>query len=321
MTQIPEGIPNLPDFNPALLDGVPKKIADAAYDGYWQPGWELPHYILHAPTVVGWECVVIWGIKGSKKSNRESWLEWIGYEGNWDLVWEYHVMHPEQFINVVREPGRIPILVWDDIASWLDSGLYFDNRDLYIKIKRYWHLLRTKISVFICSAPNKGAIAGFILDDMTCEMNLSLRLTFNYDRWAWLMNYKDSHKVDMFPVNIQTRERFNYLELQRPRVLDPETGTMVQNPLGSEPYPPREWDRYWSMRLEYSERGRQNLTEVMTETFKDIPTGQEIGESIVKNMGAITDKQIRSFAAKVMRRHNPSEDPELMAELNSFLRK
>ena len=321
MTQIPEGIPNLPDFNPALLTDVPKKIQDAAYDGYWQPGWELPHYILHAPTVVGWECIVIWGIKGSKKSNRESWLQWIGYEGNWDLVWENHVMHPEQFIELVRIPGRIPILVWDDIASWLDSGLYFDNRDLYIKIKRYWHLLRTKISVFICSAPNKGAIAGFILDDMTSEMNCSPRLTFNYDRWGWQMNYKDSHKVDMFPVNIQTRNHFNYLELERPKVLDPETGRMVKNPLGSEPYPQREWDRYWSMRLEYSERGRQNLTDVMKETFKEPPTGQEIGESMVNNMGAVTDKQLKKLAGKIMRSYSPSEDPTLMAEFSSFLRK
>lgn len=320
---IPDGIPGLPDFDQRLLDqsDMPLKIKNAAYDGYWQPGWDLPHYILHEPIVNGWDCIIIWGIKGSKKSNREHWMQWLAYNGDWRQVWANHVMHPEQFIELIRQPGRIPVLVWDDIASWLDSGLYFDNRDLYIKIKRYWHLLRTKISVFICSAPNKAAIAGFILDDITSEMFCSPRLTYNYDRWAWQMNVKDASKVKMFPCNIETRHKFNYLVLEKPRVLNPETGLMEKNPEKPEPYPEREWDYYWKMRLEYSLRGSLNLIEALKQTFNEPPTGQEIGESIVNNMGAVTDKQLRKMASKIMRSTNPSEDPALMIELASFIHK
>lgn len=323
MSDLPPAIPDLPDFDEKILEAnsVPMKIRNAAYDGYWQPGWDLPHYMLHVPKVNGWECQVIWGVKGSKKSNRELWEGWLAYDGNWDLVFENHIMHPEQFIELIRIPGRIPVLVWDDIASWLDSGLYFDNRDLYIKIKRYWHLLRTKISVFICSAPNKAAIASFILEDITSEVHCSPRLTYNYDRWAWKLNLKDASKIDMFPCNIQTRHHFHYLQLEKPRVLDPETGLLIKNPEPPELFPEKQWERYWDMRLEYSERGSRNLVKAMQEIFDEPPTGQEIAESMVKNMGPVTDQQLRSFAGKVFRNQKPTEDPKLMAELESFLKK
>jgi len=284
----------MPDFTEDQLQAYPQmtpKIRDAAFDGYWQPGWEICHYFQHAPRINGFESCIVWGPKGSYKSNREAWLAWVVYE-DFDLVWKNYVMHPETFIELIRTPGRIPHMTWDDCASYLDSTLYFDNRDLYIKIKRYWWLLRTKISNFVCSTPNKGKIAGFILDDMTSEMKCSPRANFNYDRWAWRMNFKNPKKVDMFPVNIHQRRRFNYKFFEHARIFNPETVKLEPDPRTGIWFPAKEWDRYWAMRLEFSERGGGNLETAMKEAFSDPPDVHEIIESAAKNNNLQTDDQI-----------------------------
>ena len=303
-------LPDFPDTalrDPSTGKALPPKIQLAAWDGYWQPGWEIGHYVLHAPKVKGWECIILWGIKGSFKSNREAWLAWIPYR-NWDNVWDSFVMIPEEFTELVRQPGRIPVLVWDDVAAWLDSAMYFDNRDLYLKIKRYWQLLRTKISVFICSAPHKGKIAGFIIDDITSEMHCSPRSIYNYNRWAWQMNYKDPRKVNMFPVLIENRRRFRYDTLELPKVFNDEAQHWEPNPDGPYLFPKSEWDRYWARRLELADRSRDNLAQVMEEAFTDEPSLEEIRESAAVNMDAQDYKSLTKAMARVLGYRGSSKD-------------
>ena len=297
--RLPAPIAQLPNFDEEQLQATPNmtpRIADAAFDGYWQPGWEILHYFQHAPRINGFENCVVWGPKGSYKSNREVWLAWAVYE-DFDKIWDSFVMHPETFIELIRSPGRIPHLTWDDCASYLDSTLYFDDRKLYTKIKRYWWLLRTKISNFVSSTPHKGRMAGFILDDMTSECKCSPRANFNYDRWAWRINYKNSKKVDMFPVNIHQRRRFNYKFLEYSRIYNEETQKLEPDPRMGIWFPKKEWDHYWKMRLEFSERGGKNLEAVMKEAFKEPPDINEIVDSAVKNNNLEKDEDILKFLA------------------------
>jgi hypothetical protein len=149
--------------------------------GFYEPGWELEDYIINAPIKYRWECFPIWGIKGSYKSNRLMWLLYIMY-GNWDLVHKYMVMQPLGFTELLKEKGRIPMIGWDDLGGWFYSHLYFENRQLYTKIKRKWTLMRTKLNVFTATIPRKDEMPGFILRDINAEVFCSPAMTYDYDR-------------------------------------------------------------------------------------------------------------------------------------------
>ena len=109
------------------------------------------------------------------------------------------------------------------------------------------------------------------------------------------MNYKNPKKVDMFPINIHTRRRFNYKYFEYARIYNEETYKLEPDPRSGVWYPAKEWDRYWKMRLEFSERGGMNLEAVMKEAFKEPPSVNEIVDSAVKNHNLETDEEILKF--------------------------
>ncbi len=319
---LPPWTPIMPKFDPRwnqmLRDnGFPSKIINAAKKGYWQPGWELGNYLHHTPRANGWDSVIIWGPKGSFKSNRGNAFLWKVYQ-DWDTVAEYMIMHPEQFIDLIEQKGRMPAMAWDDMPSWLDSGLYCDNRSLYLKVKRYWWLLRTKISVFFCTCVNKSKLAGFVLDDMTSEVQLSPRGVYDYDRWAWQKNLKNPKKVDMFPVMIHKERPFSIHWVEYPYILDPETLSLQPDPREPQRFPEDHWQKYWDRRLEYTERSQDAMKGALNELVKDAPTTEEIIESTIKYKipanAEDLDTALRSVAGKIMRAPNPSTEPGLLKQ-------
>jgi hypothetical protein len=114
--------------------------------GFYEPGWKIIDYLRFAIDNYGWENFPIWGIKGSKKSNRLMRLLYDIY-GDWDLVHKYMVMQPLEFTTLLKESlnnpekqTRIPLIGWDDMSAWFDSQLYFENRSLYTKTKLRKHM-------------------------------------------------------------------------------------------------------------------------------------------------------------------------------------
>ena len=237
-------------------------MATAWKAGFYEPGWGIIDYLRFAIDNYGWENFPIWGIKGSKKSNRLLWFLYAIY-GDWSLVHKYMVMQPLEFTSLLKESMndpekqiRIPMIGWDDIGAWFDSQLYFENRSLYTNIKRCWTLMRTKLNVFASTIPLKTELPGFVLRDINAECFCSPKMTMTYDRWTWRKNYYDPMKVVKRPINVLNFEHFNYLEV-----------------------PTSEFKIYWKRRMGLADTATNELVSVLEEAFGDAPNEEQISEA------------------------------------------
>lgn len=238
------------------VDELTRFMKESQKRGFYEPGWGLEDYLVNAPHLFRWECFPIWGIKGSYKSNRLMyWLKQV--YGTWPLVHKYMIMQPLEFTELLKEPGRIPMLGWDDMAAWFDSQLYFENRNLYTKIKRSWTLMRTKLNIFSWTIPRKDESPKFILRDINAEVFCSPAMTYDYDRWTWRKHYNDPEKVVKKPINICTNKPFDIYEV-----------------------PQREFKLYWTRRMKLAEEATTDLVSILEEAFDDIPepTPEELDE-------------------------------------------
>jgi len=234
------------DERPAVKD-LTLFMQKAQAKGFYEPGWDVEDYVRNAPIMYRWECFPIWGIKGSYKSNRLMWLLYTVY-GDWKLVHKYMVMQPLEFTELLKEPGRIPMIGWDDIAAWFDSQLYFENRSLYTKIKRSWTLMRTKLNVFAATLPRKDELPGFILRDINAEIFCSPAMTYDYDRWTWRKHYKDPEKVVKKPISICENQKFDIYDV-----------------------PTREFETYWKRRMKLADTATNELIAILEDAFDDTP--------------------------------------------------
>lgn len=220
--------------------------------GFYEPGWDPVDYLRDSINRYGWENFPIWGIKGSKKSNRALFYLHKIY-GNWDLAHKHMPIKPLEFTDLLKQKGRIPCIIWDDIAGWFDSQLYFENRELYTKIKRCWALMRTKLNVFGATLPNKQELPGFMLKDITAEMFCSPRCTLTYDRWSWRKDYKDPTKVKYRPINVMENEPFDMYSV-----------------------PTKQFKRYFERRIELADIGTRDMIGILEEAFDDAPNEEEL---------------------------------------------
>lgn len=189
-------------------------MAGAQRKGFYVSGWEIEDYLRNAIQNYGWECIPIWRIKGSYKSNRlMHWLYTI--YGDWKLVHKYLVMQPLEFTELLKEKGRIPMIGWNDIAAWFDSQLYFENRGLYTNIKRCWTLMRTKLNIFMATLPRKDEFPGFILRDLTAEVFCSPSSCYDFNRWSWSMNFRDPRKVKKRAISVCEDEVFDIYQVPK----------------------------------------------------------------------------------------------------------
>jgi hypothetical protein len=241
--------------------------------GFYEPGWSLEDYLRFSIDNYGWENYPIWGIKGSKKSNRLMKHLYSVY-GDWALVHKYMVMQPLEFTKLLKESlndpeqmTRIPMIGWDDMSSWFDSQLYFENRSLYTNTKRCWALMRTKLNVFASTSPLKTDLPGFVLRDINAECFCSPKQTITYDRWTWRKNYMDPQKIVKRPVNVCNFEPFDMYEVPTP-----------------------EFRIYWKRRMGVANTATSDLVSVLEEAFGDAPNEEEIDEA----------KKARSEAASLL---------------------
>lgn len=241
--------------------------------GFFYPGWDINDYMRWAIDNFGWENFPIWGIKGSKKSNRIMKLEHDIY-GDWELVHKFMIMQPLEFSKILKEyldkpqrMNRFPLLAWDDIGAWFDSQTYFENRKLYTRIKRSWTLMRTKFNVFISTIPIKSELPGFILRDINSELFCTPNSTWKYDRWTWRMHFLDPAKVIKRPVNVFKYRPFDMYEV-----------------------PTEEFRKYNDRRVALGDIGTRDMISIFEEAFNDAPTQDAIDEA----------KAARSEAAKAL---------------------
>ena len=257
--------------NEVTVEDAPARIQAYMKAGFYEPGWNIDDYIRAAIDNYGWENFPIWGIKGSRKSNRLMAYLYAAY-GDWKLVQKYMVMQPLELTVLLKEKGRIPMVGWDDIAAWFDSQMYFENRGLYTKIKRSWTLMRTKLNVFASTLPRKDELPGFILRDITAEVFCSPKCLYTYDRWTWSKHYKDPEKVVKRPINICLNKTFDMLEV-----------------------PTREFKIYWKRRMDLANIAASDLVSILEEAFDDPPepTQEEIDEEtrILSKAGKIQAKR------------------------------
>ncbi len=230
-----------------MVKNMTRFMVESKRRGFYQPGWTIEDYLRAAPLNYRWECFPIWGIKGSYKSNRLMKFLYTVY-GDWDLVHKYLIIQPLEFTELLKEPGRIPMIGWDDIGGWFDSQMYFENRKLYTQISRCWKLMRTKLNVFCPTIPRKDELPGFILRDINAEVFCSPAMTYDYDRWTWRKSYKDPEKVVKKPINICSFEPFDIMEVPR-----------------------HEFMKYWKRRVALADVATSDMVSVLEEAFADVP--------------------------------------------------
>ena len=271
---------------PLTMDDLPARLQQYRNAGFFEPGWDVEDYMRFACENYGWENFPIWGIKGSKKSNRLMWYLYSVYQ-DWDLVHKYMVMQPLELTRLLKDKGRIPMIGWDDIAAWFDSQLYFENRTLYTKVKRCWTLMRTKLNVFACTLPRKDELARFILNDITGELFCSPKLFYTYDRWTWEKNLKDPTRVRKVPVAICRNKPFNMLDV-----------------------PTSEFKIYWKRRMGLADIAANELVAVLEEAFDDTPENLEMTD---------LNTRIQKISAQITASRTPESRHKRVKELKELM--
>ena len=143
---------------------VVKNIVDRAIElGYIIPGYSIEDYIYNAVEEYGFLSILIIGPVGSGKSNLALQLAYAGYK-DWDVVLERLVFKREEFLELLSKYKRIPLVIWDDIGAYLPSTLYFTDRKAWEQMRKIWETIRTKLNVFIATAPKRGDVVSFIGD-------------------------------------------------------------------------------------------------------------------------------------------------------------
>jgi len=220
--------------------------------GYIVPEWSLEDYIRDAIRNYGWESIVIWGPKGSGKSNLMLQIGYMVYQ-DWDLVLQHVIFEPSDFIRITKEGGRIPWLGWDDIGVHLPRTLYFTDRKLWSAFKRNWDAFRTNLSVFTFTIPVKTNVASFLLDDATGEIFIGKRVggsmiqVYEFQRWMWTIDYGAHDKANFQMIQVE----------KAPLPYTPEQSRALNSKL---PGVPKEvFKKYWEKRVELAEKARQDL--------------------------------------------------------------
>jgi len=267
------------------------KLKKAIEVGYIVQGWVLEDYIRDAINNKGWESLVFWAPKGSLKSNLEMQLLYMTY-GKWELVHKYMIMDPLEYVAImesVKEQERLPLLVWDDITTHLPSSLYFQDRDLYIAIKRYWPVTRSRFNCFLCSAPLKDDILDFMLGDMMGELFFYRRVggattgKFDFQRHCWYPDYENPKKAKFEMVRVELSE-FPMTPNEADQVYKQECEQAAKEDRVPRPklpgVPYEEFLKYWEKRMRLAKTADDNLMDEFRRLMKEAtpppePTSEE----------------------------------------------
>ena len=262
------------------------KLERARQLGVLKDGWRYQDYCLACGPSFGWLCSVVWGEKGSGKSNsmlqhgyamfhapdrfevvgtnedgspiqRGIIEDWSDMEA-WEKVLKYTVFRPRDFASllntVLKERQRLSWCAWDDINIHFPRSMYSTNRKLWEQFSKNWEGFRANLSVFECTAPRKDKVVSFILSDLNWDCLVSARHKVELTRWFWDKDFYEPEKVNKFRIDVDAEE------------------------LVLEHVPKEVWDRYWQRKIELTDEsteGFQTMLEDMDkpegETTKPVP--------------------------------------------------
>ena len=191
-------------------------------------GWHFVDYSREAVNHRKWICAIIWGEKGTYKSNTllqhgyamfhaPDVQEEIGkdeatnepiYRGvikdwndsqAWKSVLEHTVFRPQHFKALVKDAmdkkERIAWVGWDDINIHLPRSMYSTQRNFWQEIARNWEGFRARLSVFECTAPRKDNVVSFILKDMNWDILNTGRQISDVRNWRWYRDFSEPMRV------------------------------------------------------------------------------------------------------------------------------
>jgi hypothetical protein len=279
---------------PRLSYGAKKIFQVAISYGVVYPGFSLIDYLRYAIDNYGWECIAIGGVKGTAKSNLLHQCAYAIYQ-DWDTVDEHIVTEPEDFLRLIKIPGRHPFVGWDDISVHLPRSLYFTDRELWAELQKNWAAYRTKINCFLCTAPRKDRIASFVLEDLTGDLICFNRISdikshYDFQRWLWQRDLHDPTRMNATAVHV---EKVPFPLTPGAIEIDKEMkdGKFVVGGIyykGKEFYekvsllgmPRPRFQQYWDRRLELADKAGLRFEELLERRQpKPLPSEEKLSEA------------------------------------------
>ena len=175
---------------------------------YVRPGYSLQDYLNGAINgfparkgeeddikKAGFNLVAICNEMGVYKSNlcmqlggqvygEEHAGEW---DPDWDLVLKYKVLQRDAIIPLwkqARDEGRIKYLLLDDLDSIFSKELWFEDRPLYIKLRKAVNLIRPRVANFCVSAPSLNDVISILNTKITFEVMPFPNRTYMVERYC-----------------------------------------------------------------------------------------------------------------------------------------
>lgn len=198
--------------------------------GVYRDGWRFIDYLLDAAPKEKWVCTIISGEKGSGKSNtllQHGYSVFHGYDARddegrgiiedwndmdaWKTTLHYICYRPNHFGKLIdeslKEGTARSWIGWDDIGIHLSTILYSTDRRKWETFATNWVGFRGLLSIFECTAPNKGDVINFIRKDMNYHVELSERQNIDIYRWFKRGNWDDPMKDFNMRIDIELKNR------------------------------------------------------------------------------------------------------------------
>jgi hypothetical protein len=272
------------------------KLKRAEDLGVVKPGWRFIDYAFETGPTQGWLEAIIWGEKGSGKSNlmlQHGYTLFHGFdsyeqigtdsegapisrgvvtnwedERAWDLVLEHTIYRPVDFANLLsralKEGKRIPWVGWDDVDIHLPRSMYSTARTIWENFSRNWAAMRANLSIFECTAPRKDRVVSFLLQDMSFDILVSRRKKVEVSRWLWDKHLDEPEAVIKMRVDVDVEE------------------LVIEN------IPKDVWERYWNRKLAIVDEGSEGFKKTLESIDKPetpVPKPRRKSEAICPNCG------------------------------------
>jgi hypothetical protein len=246
-------------------------------------------YALACGPSFGWLCAILWGEKGSGKSNmmlqhgysifhgfdeteeigkkedgtpitRGVILDWDD-EAAWKSALDHTVFRPKDFARllslVLDEKKRLTWVGWDDINIHFPRSMYSTNRKVWEQFSKNWEGFRANLSVFECSAPRKDKVVSFVLSDMNFDVLVSARQRVEVNRWFWDKDLYEPEKVLKMRIDVDS----DVLDL---------THT-----------PKAVWEEYWKRKVQLIDESTEDFKGMLEDIDKPEGGGKPAPEAFI----------------------------------------
>lgn len=161
---------------------------------YIHYGWSLSDYMRYAAIGsdsdkvkrAGFNNICLWGDMGSGKSNLAMQLLNSVYQ-NMAIAEKHMLLNVNDVLRLydeIKGGGRCPALCFDDTNTIFSKELWFEDRQLYIKLRKIVNLIRPKISNFICTVPTLEDLVSIFSEKLTFEVLVFPNQTYQVERYC-----------------------------------------------------------------------------------------------------------------------------------------